>query len=79
MPKRPAGWEIIPGRGPGSDGSALPDQSGDEAQAYGVFAVQKYDKIGAELYLGARNHELERSGANFDDVLAVLVGGRVKF
>ena len=65
----------------GIDYEAVDDlnQPGDEAQTYGVFAVQKYDKIGAELYLGARNHELDRSGANFDDVMAVLVGGRVKF
>jgi len=26
-----------------------------------------------------RNHELDRSGADFDDIVAVLVGGRVKF
>ncbi len=55
------------------------NQSGDEGQTYGLFAVQRYDKIGAELYLGARNHELDRSGSNFDDVLAVMVGGRVRF
>jgi hypothetical protein len=55
------------------------DQSGDEARSYGIFAVQKYDKVGAEFYLGARNHELDRPGSNFDDVLAILVGGRVRF
>jgi outer membrane murein-binding lipoprotein Lpp len=55
------------------------DQPGDEAQAYGAFVVQRYDKIGAELYLGARNHELDRSGSDFDDVLAVLIGGKVRF
>jgi hypothetical protein len=65
----------------GIDYEAVDDlnQDGDEAQAYGVFAVQRYDKIGAELYLGARNHELDRTGSNFDDVLAVLVGGKVRF
>ena len=55
------------------------NQDGDEGQTYGVFAVQQYDKIGSEFYLGVRNHELERSGSSFDDVLAVLVGGRVRF
>jgi hypothetical protein len=55
------------------------NQDGDEGQAYGVFAVQRYDKVGAEFYIGARNHELDRAGSDFDDVLAVLVGGRVKF
>ncbi len=53
--------------------------AGDEAQAYGVFVVQNYDKIGAELYLGARNHELDRSGSNFDDIFAVLIGAKVRF
>ena len=54
-------------------------QAGDEAQSYGAFVVQRYDKIGADFYLGVRNHELDRSGSNFDDVLAVLVGGKVRF
>jgi hypothetical protein len=65
----------------GVDYEAVDDlnQSGDEAQTYGVFAVQRYDKIGAELYLGARNHELDRSGSNFDDVMAVIIGGKVRF
>lgn len=55
------------------------NQNGDEAHTYGAFAVQRYDKIGAELYLGARNYELDRPGSNFDDILAVLVGGKVRF
>jgi predicted porin len=65
----------------GVDYEAVDDlnQNGDEAQTYGVFAVQRYDKIGAELYLGARNHELDRPGSSFDDVQAVLVGGKVRF
>jgi predicted porin/outer membrane murein-binding lipoprotein Lpp len=65
----------------GVDYEAVDDlnQDGDEAQTYGVFAVQRYDKIGAELYLGARNHELDRPGSNFDDVLAVIIGGKVRF
>jgi hypothetical protein len=65
----------------GIDYEAVDDlvQAGDEAQAYGVFAVQNYDKIGAELYLGARNHELNRSGSNFDDIFAVLIGAKVRF
>lgn len=53
--------------------------SGDEFTSYGVFVVQNVDKIATELYLGARNHELDRVGQNFDDVFAVLGGARVKF
>ena len=41
--------------------------------------VQNFDKIGTEFYLGARNHELDRAGSNFDDIFAVLGGARVKF
>ncbi len=55
------------------------NQAGDEATTYGIFAVQRYDKIGADLYLGARNHELDRPSSNFDDVVAVLVGAKVRF
>lgn len=52
---------------------------GDEFRAYGIFGVQNFDKIGTEFYIGARNHELDRNGANFDDLFAVLAGARVKF
>ncbi len=52
---------------------------GDEATAYGAYFVQKVDKAATELYVGARNHELDRDGANFDDIFTTLVGARVKF
>ena len=55
------------------------NQQGDEFTAYGIFAVQRIDPVAAELYLGIRNHELDRAGSNYDDVLAVLTGARVKF
>jgi hypothetical protein len=55
------------------------DQDGDEFQSYGAFVVQQFDKIGSEFYLGARNHELDRAGSDFDDIPAVLAGGRVRF
>lgn len=55
------------------------DQNGDEFQAYGAFLVQNIDKIGTEIYLGARNHELDRDSENFDDIFAFLAGARVKF
>ncbi len=55
------------------------NQEGDEFQSYGGFPVQNFDKIGTEFYIGARNHELDRPGANFDDVFTVLTGARVKF
>lgn len=54
-------------------------QDGDEFDSVGGLFVQNFDKVATELYLGIRNHSLDRDGADFDDVFAVLVGGRVKF
>ncbi|MCK5621606.1 MAG: hypothetical protein KAJ11_04880, partial [Alphaproteobacteria bacterium] len=51
----------------------------DEATSYGAFVVQAVDKIGTELYLGARQYQLDRVGFNFDDITAVMAGARVKF
>lgn len=51
----------------------------DEATSYGVFIVQAVDTIGTELYLGARQYQLDRAAANFDDITAVLAGARIKF
>jgi predicted porin len=56
-----------------------PLATGDEFTSYGIFVVQNVDKIATELYLGARNHELDRVGQNFDDIFAVLGGARIKF
>lgn len=53
--------------------------TGDEFTAYGAFVVQNVDKIATELYFGIRNHELDRTGQNFDDIFAVLAGARIKF
>ncbi len=55
------------------------DVDGDEFTSYGGFLVQNFDKIGTEFYIGARNHELDRPGEDFDDVFTVLTGARVKF
>jgi len=52
---------------------------GDEFTTYGAFAVQRLNAIGTELYVAVRNHELDRSGAEFDDILAVFTGARIKF
>lgn len=51
-----------------------------EAEAYGLFMVQNIDRVGTELYAGIRNHEYSAPGvAKVDDILAVMVGARVKF
>lgn len=54
-------------------------QLDDEFNAIGAFVVQNVDAISTELYLGVRNHELDRPGSDFDDIFAVLGGVRVKF
>ena len=52
---------------------------GDEATSYGLAAVQNLAEYGTQFYLSVRNHELDRTGSNFDDVLSTLAGVRVKF
>ncbi len=54
-------------------------QLNDEFTAIGAFVVQNVDRIATELYLGVRSHELDRPGSNFDDIVAVLAGARIKF
>lgn len=51
----------------------------DEFTAFGAFIVQKIDSAGTELYLGLRQHQLDRTLADFDDISSVLAGARVKF
>lgn len=55
------------------------DADGDESTSIGLLAVQNIDRIGTELYAGARNYDLNRTSESFDDVNALLVGARVKF
>jgi hypothetical protein len=58
------------------DDSNRPD---DEFRSYGAFIVQHFDRIGTEFYMGVRNHELDRPDEDFEDIVAVLSGARVKF
>lgn len=52
---------------------------GDEADTFGVFAVQKVDLVATELYAGYRRYELDRDGLDLEPVDALLTGARVKF
>lgn len=55
------------------------DAKGDEADTIGAGYVNSYIK-GVELYAGINNYELDRDGvSSIDDVLAGMVGARVKF
>jgi hypothetical protein len=51
----------------------------DEFTSYGAYLVQIIDRAGTDVYLGLRNHKLERTGATFDDILTFMAGARVKF
>ncbi len=53
-------------------------EKGDSAETVGVGYVFTPIKW-FETYAGYNNHSLDRSGADFDDVDTVLVGGRLKF
>jgi hypothetical protein len=59
-----------------TDDLALP---GDTARAYGVQAVQNLADWGTEFYFNVRNHELDRPGRSFNDLLIGMVGARVRF
>ncbi len=53
----------------------------DKSTSYGIAAVQNLDKVGTELYVGARKYKYNDQNplTNLDDIIAVLVGARVKF
>ena len=57
------------------------DQSatGDDSQSYGAFIVQNFDRIATEFYIGGRLYDLDRPGARFQNIVAVLSGARIKF
>ena len=52
---------------------------GDEAESFGAQFVQYIDNWATEFYLSFRNYDLDRSGADYEDVNALLSGLRVKF
>ncbi|MFC1816429.1 porin [Thermodesulfobacteriota bacterium] len=51
----------------------------DEADTFGITAVQDFAKWGTEYYLGYRHHDLDRTNKDFKPIDAVLTGFRVKF
>jgi hypothetical protein len=57
--------------------------NGDYAKMVGGYIVQNFDRQGTELYLAVRNHSLSNTKTNpnndFDDILAVMTGLRVRF
>jgi predicted porin len=55
------------------------DEDGDEGTAYGIQAVQKIERLGTEIYAGARSYALDRSGYDFEDISVLAAGARIKF
>ena len=54
------------------------DEINDEAQSIGVAAVWNvWESV--QFYGSYRWHELDRNAVNFEDISAVMIGGRVKF
>ena len=53
--------------------------NGDEAESFGLQAVQKVNDWGTEFYVGLRQYSLDRPGVNYHDVTGILAGARVKF
>ena len=52
---------------------------GDEFESWGLFMVQRVDKIATELYVGYRNHDLDRPGRSIEDIDVGVAGARIKF
>jgi uncharacterized coiled-coil protein SlyX len=54
-------------------------QDGDDADVIGWQMVQDVQAWGTEVYIGCRFHSLDRNGADYDNINAVMTGMRVKF
>jgi hypothetical protein len=52
---------------------------GDDADTVGFQMVQDIQEWGTEAYLGYRFHDLDRNGADYDTINALMTGMRVKF
>ena len=53
--------------------------NGDDADTFGLQMVQDLHDWGSEAFLGYRFHKLDRNGADFDNINAIMTGMRVKF
>ena len=51
----------------------------DEAQTFGLFAVQRVGVAATDLYAGLRWYDLDREGLDTDSVTAVWTGARLRF
>ena len=54
-------------------------ENGSESLAFGGQAVQNIDRIGTEVYVGARYFDFDGTTSDTDGIFTVLSGARVKF
>ncbi len=54
-------------------------QAGDEADSFGIMAVQKFNDLGTELYASYRQISLDRTGLDLEDIDVMMAGARIKF
>jgi hypothetical protein len=52
---------------------------GSSSEAFGVSAVQVFDDLGLEVYLGYRAYSYDDDDASYDDASSILFGGRYRF
>lgn len=55
------------------------DAEDDEAQTYGIFAVQHLSDWGAEFYTGVRNYDADLEATSTEDIFVWMTGARFKF
>ncbi len=55
------------------------NQNDDEITTWGIAVNQNLKDIGTDIYAVFRNHELDRTGEDFDDINIFMAGARVKF
>lgn len=51
----------------------------ERSTAFGLAAVQNVTRLGAELYVGLRRYTIDRPNADFERILGVMSGARIRF
>lgn len=51
----------------------------DKAKVLGLQVVQTLSDWSTELFVGVRNYSMDRTGTNYEDVMAAMTGARIKF
>ncbi len=54
-------------------------QAGDDANTFGLMAVQKLNDWGTEFYASYRMFSLDRAGTDMEDIDVFMAGARIKF